>query len=87
MKEVGNIHWSNLNIGANNSTGFTGLPGGYRYSPNGGFYGIGEGGTWWLSTDDSVSWYRLYSDSELVGKWIRGGCCKPDGFGTRLIKD
>jgi uncharacterized protein (TIGR02145 family) len=30
MKEIGTSHWASPNTGATNSTGFTGLPGGYR---------------------------------------------------------
>ena len=30
MKETGTIHWQSPNTGATNSSGFTGLPGGYR---------------------------------------------------------
>ena len=37
MKETGNAHWTGLNIdNSSNSSGFTALPGGYRYP--GGFY-------------------------------------------------
>jgi len=35
MKETGTSHWSVPNAGANNSSGFTSLPGGYKTSSNG----------------------------------------------------
>jgi uncharacterized protein (TIGR02145 family) len=40
LKEVGVTHWDTPNTGASNSSGFTGLPGGYRFV--GGFYNIGS---------------------------------------------
>lgn len=50
MKEVGTAHWNSPNTGATNSSGFTGLPGGYRYQfsyfGNPGIFGI-----FWSSTE------------------------------------
>ena len=42
LKESGYSHWPYPNVGATNSSGFTGLPGGYRAS-DGNFYNIGIG--------------------------------------------
>jgi len=47
MKETGTMHWLSPNTGATNSSGFAGLPGGFRYS---GFHLMGERGQWWSST-------------------------------------
>lgn len=49
LKEAGMEHWKNPNIGANNISGFTALPGSYR-SPSCGFGVIGSDGYWWLQT-------------------------------------
>lgn len=42
-----------------NTSGFSGLPGGYR-GVDGPFYGVGDGGTWWCSTEHSAGtiWTR-----------------------------
>jgi hypothetical protein len=44
MKEMGDTHWWEPNVGAT-SSGFTALPGGYRYN-NGPFNDIGSYGYW-----------------------------------------
>jgi len=51
--------WISPNTGATNSSGFTGLPGGYRAS-GGGFYLLGEYGAWWSSSDagSGTAWNR-----------------------------
>ncbi|MCO5231313.1 MAG: fibrobacter succinogenes major paralogous domain-containing protein [Chitinophagales bacterium] len=51
--------WMSPNTGADNSTGFAGLPGGTR-DANGVFSGLGNLGSWWTNTDlDGVNaWLR-----------------------------
>ena len=39
LKEAGTSHWNTPNTEATNETGFTSLPGGYRYDYNGTFIG------------------------------------------------
>ncbi len=57
MKEAGYEHWNSSNTGATNSSGWTGLPGGYRYS--GGFDNNGYYGYWWSASESgSYSWIR-----------------------------
>lgn len=55
MKEKGTTHWNTPNKGATNSSGFTGLPGGYRHSYRGDVLGsdvhVGNNGFWWSSTE------------------------------------
>ena len=71
---------------SNNSSGFSGLPGGYRYS-SGYFTNIGDGGDWWSSTENSASyaWYRyLYYSSTYVGRYYDG---KGTGFSVRCLRD
>ena len=54
MKATGTSIWQSPNTDATNSSGFTGLPGGFRY-PNGPVFNIGSNGFWWSSTEDT-SW-------------------------------
>ena len=71
-----------------NESGFSGLPGGYRY-----WYAlfnyVGKGGYWWSSTGDSTyddsAWCRkLYSIKGRVGRGIE---IKGYGCYVRCIKD
>jgi uncharacterized protein (TIGR02145 family) len=51
MKETGTTHWISPNGGATNESGFTGLPGGGRYTgTTNRFLTLGSNGTWWSST-------------------------------------
>jgi uncharacterized protein (TIGR02145 family) len=56
LKEAGTTHWLSPNTGANNSSGFTALPGGNR-DFEGPFYNIGSIGYWWSSTEDVMGGY------------------------------
>ena len=49
IKEKGTTHWSAPNTGADNSSGFTALPGGYR-EDGGNFIGLGSTSHWWTSS-------------------------------------
>jgi len=86
MKEAGTNHWINPNTKADNSSGFTALPGGSR-NTEGTFEAIGESGHWWSSTEFSVTsaWHRrLYCNAAFIDN-IYG--YKTDGFSIRCIKD
>jgi uncharacterized protein (TIGR02145 family) len=86
LKEAGTSHWISPNTGATNETGFTALPGGYRYN-YGAFYGIGYNGYWWSSTEDDTlnAWYRYmyYADGHV----IRSNISKISGFSVRCVRD
>lgn len=65
LKATGTIEggtglWHEPNFGATNISGFTALPGGYRF-PNGTFHGIGYYGYWWAFTgvDTNNTWHRF----------------------------
>ncbi len=65
MKSTGTIEaatglWFSPNAGATNSSGFSGLPGGYRNYYDGGYDHMGDYGFWWSSSqyDSLYAWYR-----------------------------
>lgn len=89
MKEAGFSHWNSPNTNATNSSGFTGLPGGYRYDAAGifDFIGIGVLGMWWSSSEDSATtaWFRYLAHSSGVA--YRISFPKNYGYSVRLIED
>jgi len=74
------------NLAANNATGFTALPGGYRRD-NGTFDAVTDYGFWGSSTELSAAnaWGRgLGYGSAFV---YRDGSSKSDGFSVRCLRD
>lgn len=86
LKETGNRHWIYQQGQANNSSGFTALPGGYRYD-NGGFLMIGQYAYFWSASPcgDSGAWFRCLGEHR--GFVDRGGSYKRVGFSVRCIKN
>jgi len=86
LKEAGYTHWLSPNTGANNSSGFTALPSGFRsYGVT--FGGIGYFGYLWSSTEFntiSAEYRSMYLDDDGVGRSDGG---KDDGHSVRCIKD
>jgi uncharacterized protein (TIGR02145 family) len=77
---------STLSSSGNNSSGFTALLAGYRFS-NGSFLSRGTEGRWWSSSESSATFahYRdLYSSQ--VGVY-RHSITKATGFSVRCLKD
>ncbi|MFZ4726743.1 MAG: fibrobacter succinogenes major paralogous domain-containing protein, partial [Paludibacter sp.] len=74
------------NITLNNSSGFSALPGGYRYY-DGTYDNIGYYGYWWSSTegDTTSAWlrYLTYHNSYLY----RNNITKSYGFSVRCVRD
>jgi uncharacterized protein (TIGR02145 family) len=86
LKETGTTHWDNPNTGTTNESGFTGLPGGYRYG-NGTFHYIGSDGYWWSSTEYSstTAWYQtMYYSLSYI---FRYNYHKEYGFSVRCVRD
>ncbi|MDA9835407.1 fibrobacter succinogenes major paralogous domain-containing protein, partial [Flavobacteriales bacterium] len=67
-----------------NSSGFTGLPGGFRYS--GGFDNFGSNGHWWSASESgSNSWKRILSfNSDIVSRFNEPRYL---GFSARCVRD
>jgi len=86
LKETGITHWISPNTGATNETGFTALPGGYRYD-YGTFLYIGYDGLWWSSLEYSatLAWFRpmFY----LGASAFRDNYYKQCGFSVRCVRD
>jgi uncharacterized protein (TIGR02145 family) len=86
LKETGTSHWKSPNSEANNESGFTALPGGFR-SYNGSFNYQRIGGYWWSSTqytDANVYFWNLRYKFGYVYRYISD---KTNGFSVRCIKD
>ncbi len=87
MKETGTTHWNSPNTGATNETGFSALPGGYRYSFDGTFYDVGNLGKWWSATEGSSStaWLRYLDYDNAEASRYYG--YKSYGFSVRCVRD
>jgi uncharacterized protein (TIGR02145 family) len=86
MKEIGTTSWISPNTDATNTSLFTGLPGGSRFS-FGFYFNVGLHGYWWSSTENSANnaWYRgLFS---LGGDAYRDNDGKSAGFSVRCLRD
>ena len=88
MKAIGSSLWISPNTAANNNTGFTGLPGGYRYT-NGSFDYIGLYGNWWSSSEydvdstDAAAYLLGYNN----GNVYRNTISKTEGYSVRCLRD
>ena len=86
LKETGTTHWASPNTGATNETGFTALPGGYRYL-DGTFVSIGYYGYWWSATEYDTNYARrrgMYYNHSGV---YRTNSHKELGFSVRCLRD
>jgi uncharacterized protein (TIGR02145 family) len=86
MKETGTAHWISPNTDATNSSGFTGLPGGFRNNI-GTFSNIGNYGGWWSSSeyDTTYAWNRYLNYNN--GNTTRNANYKKLGFSVRCLRD
>ena len=87
LKEKGITHWITPNTTATNASGFTALPGGYRYQFDGSFSSMDTNGLWWskTSSDATFSWYSsLYY---LYSTAASGTLNDKFGLSVRCVKD
>jgi uncharacterized protein (TIGR02145 family) len=100
LKETGITHWHYPNSGITNESGFTAVPGGYRWSRNqvyatGLFYDFGIACYFWtatLSIERNGIWYRWMSyDSRQCQRDLRDistySAGKGYGYSVRCVKD
>ncbi len=97
LKEKGLTHWHDPNTGADNSSGFTALPGGQRYISDYGsvasllFEGIKSMGLWWTTTP--YSGQTTIPHAYYLGIWydnasaVTGSRPRLSGMSVRCIKD
>jgi uncharacterized protein (TIGR02145 family) len=86
LKETGTTHWTSPNTGATNETGFTALPGGYRYY-DGTFNSIGSFGFWWSASEGTTNyaWSRyMYYNNSTVDK---SNANEKYGYSVRCLRD
>ena len=87
MKEIGTTHWNSPNTGSDNSSGFSALPSGCRYSSDGSFNDLGRNGYWWSATEyNSVGAYYRNLNYFSVPVY-RGNYAKSNGFSVRCVRD
>jgi len=87
MKSVGTAYWNSPNTGATNESGFSVLPGGYRYS-DGSFVSIRNVAFFWSAAENVNfnAWFRyLNYYSGNVGRDDYGG--KSVGASVRCLKN
>lgn len=86
LKETGTANWASPNTGATNETGFTGLPGGYRFT-DGSFYSMTAYANWWAATEASpggaFDYFTSYNNSKVGQQAVN----KTVGLSVRCIKD
>jgi uncharacterized protein (TIGR02145 family) len=86
LRETGTTHWDSPNTGATNSSGFTGLPGGYSHQ-SGSYGGIGGNGYWWSSSQASSILSRIRVLHYNSGKVRRDTDNKGYGYSVRCLRD
>jgi uncharacterized protein (TIGR02145 family) len=86
MKEAGILHWNAPNTDADNSSGFTGLPGGSR-SQSGTFSYLRSYGYWWSSSekDSGSSWSRSLGFNYIAV--VRPNLFKKNGISVRCLRE
>jgi uncharacterized protein (TIGR02145 family) len=86
MKSTGTSLWLPPNTEATNSSGFTGLPAGYR-SDGGPFNTIGNNGIWWSSSENGTAFAWNRSLNSGNGYAYRNFLVKKTGFSVRCLRD
>jgi uncharacterized protein (TIGR02145 family) len=88
IRETGITHWVTSNTVADNSSGFTALPSGFRSGSAGKFYGLGIGGYFWSTTKadtyNAYGPYLLYNNTDF---YDHNGGALSNGLSVRCLKD
>ncbi len=90
LKSIGTTYWKSPNSDANNSSGFSALPGGYRFS-GGSFNFVGSHAFIWSATQDgqSFAWLRhmYFNDGNVIRDTNGSDDSKAVGASVRCLKD
>jgi len=86
MKSTGALYWQVPNTGASNESGFSGLPGGFRYH-NGTFNNVGMAGLWWSSSAYGTYDAWFYGLGYNVNDVTRSSSLKEFAMSVRCIRD
>lgn len=85
MKKAGYAFWNSPNTGATNSSGFTGLPGGYRIDYNALYGAIGNVGSWWSCSESSPTNVYCHDLSRISAECGSFTSNKNFGYSVRCI--
>jgi uncharacterized protein (TIGR02145 family) len=85
MKSAGTQYWSSVNM-ADNSSGFSALPAGFRYG-NASFSLAGTYAGWWSATSSGTffGWFRYQYGGDA--NILRGSNSKAYGYSVRCVRD
>jgi uncharacterized protein (TIGR02145 family) len=93
MKEAGTEHWDSPNTGATNESGFTALPGGWRYDNSGGadnignYSAMGTNGSYWTTFNSGDGIARRLSTDYDRENTTQDDPTKSSGFQVRCLAD
>ena len=85
LKETGLTHWASPNFEATNESGFTGLPGGLRYTDDS-FVECGLFGGWWSSSKTSATTVWCVGVDYRYTNVFQSPYVKQCGFSVRCLK-
>jgi uncharacterized protein (TIGR02145 family) len=86
MKETGTSHWNSPNAGATNTSGFTGLPGGFR-NFNGSFDFIGRFGGWWSTMQNGTTFASSRYIDYVGSSFTRFPYPEQGGWSVRCVRN
>ncbi|MFW5761601.1 MAG: FISUMP domain-containing protein [Cyclobacteriaceae bacterium] len=87
MKETQTTLWANAEPNATNESGFSALPGGYRFT-DGMYYDIGNGGYWWCTDENSDSEaYHQFIYNTVSFLAVENEISKEEGKCVRCVMD
>ena len=89
LRETGTTHWAGPNTGATNKSGFTALPGSYRYDTGVFYSNFGSSAHWWSASQEYQQIVNVFylSSTNSSGNLSLIGTYKNPGYSVRCVKD